>query len=157
MPTQCNPWLRKHLRNSTANYHQPPTEGRTFENMTKDSITEFFLYKKTRICAWAAGYISSDEIFNFSNNKNSRPSNFLFQIARGSGKSAHHSKDFFKTDYFKASRRKNSEQAWFIGQSRRNKEIFEFNREMLRGLSMWDPQGRPAMWLRVVGPGLAHR
>jgi hypothetical protein len=55
----------------------------------------------------AAGYISSDEIFGFSNNKNSRPSNFLFQIARSSGlrlvsvlflqKSARHSNNFFKT------------------------------------------------------------
>jgi hypothetical protein len=54
----------------------------------------------------AAGYISSEEIFSFFNNQNSRPSNFLFQIARGSGatlsecafsrKSTRHSKDFFK-------------------------------------------------------------
>jgi hypothetical protein len=53
--------------------------------MTKDPITEFFLYKKNPdICSGAAGYIFSDEIFNFSNNKSSRPFNFLFQIARGS-------------------------------------------------------------------------
>jgi hypothetical protein len=69
-----------------ANYHLPLTEGRTLENMTKDPIIEFFLNKKNPdICSGAAGYISSDEIFSFSNNKNSRPSNFLFQIARGSG------------------------------------------------------------------------
>jgi hypothetical protein len=69
-----------------ANYHLPPIEGRTLENMTKDPITEFFLYKKnTDICSGAAGYISSDEILSFSNDKNSRPSNFLFQIVRGSG------------------------------------------------------------------------
>jgi hypothetical protein len=41
--------------------------------------------KNPDICSGAAGYISSYEIFNFSNEKNSRPFNFLFQIARGSG------------------------------------------------------------------------
>jgi hypothetical protein len=91
-----------------AKYHLPPTERRLLENMTKDPISEFFSNKKNPdICSGAAGYISSDEIFSFSNDKNSRPSNFLFQIARGSGatlsecafssKSAHHSKNFFKT------------------------------------------------------------
>jgi hypothetical protein len=70
--------------------------------MTKDHITEFFLYKKNPdICSGAAGYISLDEIFSFFNNKNLRPSNFLFQIARGSGATlsecARHSNDFFKT------------------------------------------------------------
>jgi hypothetical protein len=30
-------------------------------------------------------YISSEEIFSFFNDKNLRPSNFLFEIARGSG------------------------------------------------------------------------
>jgi hypothetical protein len=82
MPTQCNPWLRKHLTNSTANYHQPPTEGRTLENMTKDPISEFFLYKKNPdICSGAAGYISWEETFSFFN-QSSRPSNFLFQISK---------------------------------------------------------------------------
>jgi hypothetical protein len=66
--------------------------------MTKDPITEFFLYKKNPdICSGAAGYISSDEIFSFSNDKNSRPSNFLFQIARGSGATLSKC-DFFKTE-----------------------------------------------------------
>jgi hypothetical protein len=36
------------------------------------------------------------------------------------------------------------------------KEVFEFNHEILRGLSMRDLQGSPTMSLRVVGPGLAH-
>jgi hypothetical protein len=36
------------------------------------------------------------------------------------------------------------------------KEVFEFNHEMLGGLSMRDPQGSPTMCLRVVGLGLAH-
>jgi hypothetical protein len=54
--------------------------------MTKDPISEFFLNKKNPdIYVGAAGYIYSDEIFSFSNDKNSRPSNFLFQIARGLG------------------------------------------------------------------------
>jgi hypothetical protein len=54
--------------------------------MTEDPITEIFFYKKNLdICSGAAGYISSDEIFSFSNNKNSRSSNFLFQKVRGSG------------------------------------------------------------------------
>jgi hypothetical protein len=54
--------------------------------MTKDPISEFFLNKRNpNICLGAAGYISSDEIFSFSNDKDSRPSNFLFQIVRGPG------------------------------------------------------------------------
>jgi hypothetical protein len=54
--------------------------------MTKDPISEFFLNKKNPdICSGAVGYISSDEIFSFFNDKNSRPFNFLFQTARGSG------------------------------------------------------------------------
>ena len=56
-----------------------------------------------------------------SNNSDSRPSNFLFQIARGSEatlsectfffeKNARHQGDFFKTDHFKTSRQKEPEQ-----------------------------------------------
>ena len=64
----------------------PRTESRLLENMTKDPISEFFLNQKNLdICSGAAGYISSEEIFSFSNDNDSRPSNFLFQIARDSG------------------------------------------------------------------------
>jgi hypothetical protein len=41
--------------------------------------------KNLERCSGAAGYILSTEIFSFFNNQNSRPSKFLFQIARGSG------------------------------------------------------------------------
>jgi hypothetical protein len=76
----------QHLTNSTANYHLPLIERRVLENMTKDPISEFFFNKKNPdICSGPAEYISSEDIFSFSNNKNSRPSDFLFQIARGSG------------------------------------------------------------------------
>ena len=64
----------------------PRTESRLLENMTKDPISEFFLNQKNPdISSRAAGYIYSEEIFSFSNDNDSRPSNFLFQIARGSG------------------------------------------------------------------------
>ena len=64
----------------------PRTESRLLENMTKDPISEFFLNQKNlNICLGVAGYISSEEIFSFSNDNDSRPSNFLFQIVRGSG------------------------------------------------------------------------
>jgi hypothetical protein len=80
------PVTAQHLTNPTANYHLPLTKRRLLENMIKDPISEFFLNKKNPdICSEVAGYISSDEIFSFSNDKNSRPSNFLFQIARYSG------------------------------------------------------------------------
>jgi hypothetical protein len=47
--------------------------------MTKDPIFEFFLNKKEPgYMLGAARYISSYEIFSFSNDKNLRPSNFLF-------------------------------------------------------------------------------
>ena len=101
----------------------PRTESRLLENMTKDPISEFFLNQKNLdICSGAAGYISSEEIFSFSNDNDSRPSNFLFQIARGSGATLSECTFFFekahvtkktssRQDHFKASRRKNLDQA----------------------------------------------
>jgi hypothetical protein len=66
---------QQHLTNSMTNYQLPLTERRLLENMTKDPISEFFLNKKNPdICSRVAGYISSYEIFCFSNNKNSKPS-----------------------------------------------------------------------------------
>ena len=130
----------------------PRTESRLLENMTKDPISEFFLNQKNpNICSGATGYISSEEIFSFSNDNDSRPSNFLFQIARGSGatlsectfssKERTTLKRLSRQDHSKASRRKNPDQAWFTRQSLGNKEAFEFNHEMLGGLSMRDPWG----------------
>ena len=110
-----------HSTNSTATYHLPRTESMLLENMTKDPISEFFLNKKNPdICSGAAGYTSSDEIFSFSNDKDSRPSNFLFQIARSSGatvsafffEKAHVTqKTSSRQNHFKASHRKNLDQA----------------------------------------------
>jgi hypothetical protein len=59
-----------------------------------------------------------------------------------------------RKDHFKASLQKNLDQACFTTRGQRNKEAFEFNHEMLGGLSMWDPQGSPAMRLQVMGPAL---
>jgi hypothetical protein len=63
----------------------------------------------------------------------------LFQIARGSGlhlvsalflqKIARHLEDFFKIGPLQG----------FTSKEPRAKEVFEFNHEMLRGLSMRDP------------------
>jgi hypothetical protein len=104
MPTPCNPWL--HNIQPT---QPPPTSNRkqaTWEHDKRPSIWVLFEQKNLDICSGAAGYISSEEIFSFSNDKDPRPSNFLFQIARGSGlhsesalflqKSVYHSGDFFK-------------------------------------------------------------
>ena len=53
----------------------PQTESRLLENMTKDPISEFFLNQKNPdICSGAAAYISSEEIFSFSNDNDSRGS-----------------------------------------------------------------------------------
>jgi hypothetical protein len=53
--------------------------------MIKDPICEFLTIKKNlERCSGAIGNISSEEIFSFFNNQNSRSFNFLFQIARGS-------------------------------------------------------------------------
>jgi hypothetical protein len=41
--------------------------------------------KNPKRCSGAAGYIASEDISSFFNNQNSRPSNFLFQIARDLG------------------------------------------------------------------------
>jgi hypothetical protein len=44
----------------------PLIERRLLENMTKDSLSEFFLNKKNpNICSGAVGYISLEEIFIF--------------------------------------------------------------------------------------------
>jgi hypothetical protein len=82
-------------------------------------------------------------IFIFFNNQNSRPSSFLFQIARGSEatlalflqKIACHLEDFFKTGPLQG----------FTLKEPGMKKVFEFNHKMLRGLSMQDPQGSPTM------------
>ena len=56
----------------------PRTESRLLENMTKDPISEFFLNQKNPdTCSRATGYIPSEEIFSFSNDNDSRPSNFF--------------------------------------------------------------------------------
>ena len=101
----------------------------------QNSASEFLLNKTTRI--YARG-LQKERYTVLSNNSDSRPSNFLFQIARGSGatvsectfflqKSAHHSECFFKTDGVRATRQKEPEhsiRALF------NKEVGEpFNEE----------------------------
>jgi hypothetical protein len=65
---------------------------------------------------------------------------FLQKIAR-------HLKDFFKTRPLQG----------FTSKEPGMKEVFEFNHEMLEGLSIRDPQGSVTIHLRVVGPGLAHK
>jgi hypothetical protein len=55
-------------------------------------------------------------------------------------------KDFFKTRPLQG----------FTSKELGMKEVFEFNHEMLRGLSIQDPQGFVTIHPRVVGPGLAH-
>ena len=83
-----------------------------YQRIRQNSASEFFLNKTTRI--YARG-LQKERYTVLSNNSNSRLSNFLFQIARGSGailsectffkkKSARHSEDFFKIDDFKATR-----------------------------------------------------
>jgi hypothetical protein len=75
----------QHL-NSTATYHLPLTESRLPENMTKDPLSEFFLNKRTRIYARGLqGTYPHKRFLVFFDDQNPRPSNFLSQIARGSG------------------------------------------------------------------------
>ena len=82
-----------------------------------DSLLQFTGYLDTPLRMSTRSYISSEEVFSSLNNSDSRPSNFLFQIARGSGatlsectfffkKRARHQEDFFKIDHFKTSRQK---------------------------------------------------
>jgi hypothetical protein len=55
-------------------------------------------------------------------------------------------KDFFKTRPLQG----------FTTKEPGTKEVFEFNHEMLGGLSIWDPQDSVIIHLQVMGPGLAH-
>ena len=50
-----------------------------------DSLLQFAGYLDTPLRMSTRSYISSEEVFSSFNNSDSRPSNFLFQIARGSG------------------------------------------------------------------------
>ena len=50
-----------------------------------DSLLQFAGYLDTPLRMSTRSYISSEEVFSSLNNSDSRPSNFLFQIARGSG------------------------------------------------------------------------
>ena len=131
----------------------PRTESRLLENMTKDPISEFFLNQKNPdICSGAAGYISSEEIFSFSNDKDLRPSNFLFQKARGSGATL--SERPFSSKKRTSLKRLLQDRTTSrlhdkrtrpkldsLGEAGETKEAFKFNHEMLGGLSMRDSQG----------------
>ena len=50
-----------------------------------ESLPQFAGYSDTPLKMSTRSYISSEEVFSSLNNSDSRPSNFLFQIARGSG------------------------------------------------------------------------
>ena len=103
-----------------------------------DSLLQFAGYLDTPLRMSTRSYISSEEVFSSLNNSDSRPSNFLFQIARGSGatlsectffskKSTHHSECFFKTDDVRATRQKEPKH---IIRALFNKEVGEpFNEE----------------------------
>jgi hypothetical protein len=75
------------------NDYLPPTSNRHIDIkdfsylniLQKDPLSEFFLKKEPGIGSGATGYISLGEIFQFFISEFSRPFNFLFQIARGSG------------------------------------------------------------------------
>jgi hypothetical protein len=82
MPTLYNLWL------SSIYIQPPPTSNRKhviWEHDIRPSIRVLLEQKNPDNCSGAAGYISSEEIFSFSNDQNPRPSNFLSQIASGSG------------------------------------------------------------------------
>jgi ribonuclease BN (tRNA processing enzyme) len=79
-----------------------------YQRICQDPASEFFQNKRTRI--YARG-LQQERFLVLLNNSDSRPSNSLFQIARGSGatlsectffeKSARHQEDYLKTAVFK--------------------------------------------------------
>jgi hypothetical protein len=102
------------------NVHLPPTSDRQIDYLRiqqKDPLSEFFLHKEPeyRLKGYRVHILRKDfQVFNL---EFSRPSNFLFQTARGLGatlnkcpfSSKKHTslKDFFRKDHFKVSLRKN--------------------------------------------------
>jgi hypothetical protein len=154
IPILCGPWPCC-LYHTTVTYNLPLT----YKQTLKTSVT--WVYYRRTLCPssfWkknpdidsgTAGYISSEEIYQFFVSEFSRPSNFLFQTARDSGatlsecpfspKKCTSLKDLFKKDHFKVSLWKNPDQACSLGETWRNKKAFEFNHETLRGLSIRDP------------------
>jgi hypothetical protein len=83
MPTLCNLWLR------SIQPTQPPPTTYLWQKAgylrTWQHTRVLLEQKNSDICSGVVGYISSEEIFSFSNDKDPRPYNFLFQIARASG------------------------------------------------------------------------
>jgi hypothetical protein len=131
--------------------------------------------KNSERCSGAKGYISWEVIFSFfdnknlrpSNYKNLRPSNFLFQIARGSRATFNECtfsskkrtslkgllQDIPLQDFMSKEPGTN-----LIHQAELEKQGgFQVQPWNARGLVDAEPIGSPAMWLRVVGPGLTHR
>ena len=104
------PMNRQHLHSTTTIQLHLTTAD--YQRICQDPASEFFLNKITRI--YAPG-LQQARFLVLLNNSDSRPSNFLFQIARGSGatlsectfffKKAHITqKDFFKTRVVKQHR-----------------------------------------------------
>jgi hypothetical protein len=91
--------------------------------LQKDPLFEFFLKKPWYRLGGYMVHILRRDFFQLFGSKFSRPSNFLFQTARGtrailsecpfSLKKHTSLKDFFKKDHFKVSLRKNPDQACF--------------------------------------------
>ena len=100
---------KQHLHSTTTiQLHLTITD---YQRICQNPASEFFLNKRARI--YARG-LQQERFSVLLNNSDSRPSNSLFQIARGSGatlsectffleKSARHQEDFYKTNHFKDS------------------------------------------------------
>jgi hypothetical protein len=140
---------KQHLH-STTTYHLSLTESRLPKNMTKDLLSKFFLNKRTQIYAWGLqGTYPQKRFLVFPMIKIQDPPTFcskeqeaqeLHSMSALFFEKAHITQEISsRKDHFKTSLRKNSDQACFTKQGQRNKEAFEFNHEMLGGLSMWDP------------------
>jgi hypothetical protein len=172
IPILCSPWPHC-LYHTTVTYHLPLTDRQTLKTSTtwvyyrRTLYPSSFWKKNPDIGLGVAGYIPSGEIFQFFSLEFLRPSNFLFQIARGSGatlseclflwKCAHHSRIFSR----KTTSRFLFERTWIKlvspGETWRNKKVFEFNHKMLGGLLIRDPQGSSKVLLLAMGPTLAHK
>jgi hypothetical protein len=116
---------------------------------TSDPTFAYFISKKVpRFRLGGCGVHVLTEWFCFLlDSLQKRPSNFLFQIARGSGATPSGCTFFVKSafhldvlqEHFQISFRKLPGSTLFLlGRTWRNKKVFEFNHELLRGLSIQD-------------------
>jgi hypothetical protein len=138
IPTLCNPWLCCIYRTTVTYLWQTDRQTDYLRIQQKNPLSEFFVHKELE---YRLGGCRVRILL--------RPSNFLFQTARGSGatlseclflwKNAHHSRIFSGKTTSRFLFERTQTRLVSPGKAWGNNEAFESNHETFRGLSIRDP------------------